>query len=141
MMSLNKKPQGFSIVMAMFILVVLSLLGAAMLSIAGSGNESVARAVLSARALMAAESGAQRKLNEIFPPGGAVNPAACQSSPGTDYVNFTGLVGCSNFSVVVECDSITVNAVHYFTLTSVGSCGPTSEPAVRIIEVQAKDSI
>lgn len=141
MISVKRTSQGFSIVMAMFILVVLALLAAAMLSIVGAGSDSVAREVLSARALMAAESGAQRKLNEIFPPGAAVNPASCQSAPGTNYTDFSGLVGCSNFSVVVECSSVNVNAVNYFTLTSVGRCGPTSDQAVRIVEVQAKDSI
>ena len=141
MMSVSKRLQGFSIVMAMFILVVLALLAAAMLSIVGAGSDSVVREVLSARALMAAESGAQRKLNEIFPPGAVVNPAACQAAPGTNYTDFTALVGCSNFSVVVECNSVNVNAVNYFTLTSVGRCGPSADQAVRVVEVQAKDSI
>jgi MSHA biogenesis protein MshP len=136
-----KSEQGFSIIMAVFILVVLGLLAAAMLSIMSAGADSVAREVLSSRALMAAKSGAERKLNEIFPPGAAANPSACQTSPATTYADFTGLVGCSNVSVVVDCTFVTVNAVSYFTVTSEGRCGPTSEPAVRIVELQAKDSI
>lgn len=137
----NKIEQGFSIIMAIFILVVLGLLAVAMLSIISAGSDSVAREVLSARALMAAKSGAERKLNEIFPPGAVVNPAACQTSPATSYAGFSGLVGCSNVSVVVDCTFVTVNTVSYFTVTSEGRCGPSAEPAVRIVEVQAKDSL
>ncbi len=133
-----KKERGFSIVMALFILVVLALLAAAMLSIMSAGADSVAREVISARALLAAESGAERKLSEIFPPGGAVNVAACQNSPGTTYGSFAGLTACSNVSVVVDCSVVTVNGENYFTLTSEGRCGPASDPAVRIVEVQAR---
>lgn len=134
----REKVQGFSIVMALFILVVLSLLAAAMLSIMSAGADSVAREVVSARALLAAESGAERKLGEIFPPGAAVNIAACQNSPGTTYASFAGLTACSNVSVVVDCSVVTVNAENYFTLTSEGRCGPVSAPAVRVVEVQAR---
>jgi MSHA biogenesis protein MshP len=125
--------------MAIFILVVLSMLAAAMISIMAAGTDSVAREVLSARALMAAESGAQRNLNEIFTPGAAVDTAGCQAAKS--YSGFAGLVGCSNVSVVVDCNFVTVNTVNYFTLTSVGRCGPVSDQAVRVIEVQAKDGL
>lgn len=133
-----RNSRGFSIIMALFILVVLSMLAAAMISIMAAGADSVAREVLSARALMAAESGAQRNLNEIFTPGAAVNVAACQ--PTRVYGGFAGLTGCSNVAVVVNCSSVTVDSIDYFTLISEGRCGPLSDQAVRIIEVQAKDS-
>jgi MSHA biogenesis protein MshP len=133
-----KKAQGFSIIMAVFILVVLSLLAAAMMSIMSAGSDSVAREVLSSRAFMAAQSGAERKLSEIFPASAPINTAQCQA---TTYTDFNGLAGCSNASVVVQCNIVTVNAVNYFTVTSEGRCGPNAEPAVRVVEVQAKDDV
>ena len=138
MVTQQRNSRGFSIIMALFILVVLGALSAAMISIMAAGADSVAREVLSARALMAAESGAQRNLNEIFTPGAAVNVAACQ--PTSVYGGFAGLAGCSNTSVIVKCSYITVDSVDYFTLISEGRCGPLADQAVRVIEVQAKDS-
>ena len=78
------KQQGFSIVFAIFVLVVLSLLATAMFNIMAAGSDTVARQVLSARALFAAESGAQRQLNAIFPPGASASvTASCAGSAGS----------------------------------------------------------
>ncbi|MCP3908395.1 MAG: hypothetical protein GY712_10320 [Oceanicoccus sp.] len=136
MVASRKKQQGFSVVMAVFIIVVLGMLAAAMIKFLSAGAESVAREIISARALMAAESGAQRKLNEIFPPGGATDTSRCVAD--TPYT-FGGIEGCSNTSVSVACQFAVVDSVNYFTVNSTGRCGPLSEQAVRIVEVQAKD--
>jgi len=123
---------GVSLVLAIFVLVVMSVLAAALMNILAVGSDTVAREVVSSRALMAAHSGAQRKLSEIFPAGGAINMAACQAE---DY-NFASLLGCSN--AIISCSSVTVESVSYFTVRSTGRCGPAAAPAVRVIEVQAK---
>lgn len=128
-----EKQRGFSLVMAIFVIVVMSLLGAALNNILSAGSDSVAREVVSARALMAAESGAQRKLNEVFPPGGATVIGNCNA---TTYV-MSGLFACTD--VAVSCDLVTIDGVNYITLQSIGRCGPTSDLAVRVIDVQAKD--
>ncbi len=138
--SLRQSQQGISIVLAIFILVVLSLLAAALINVLAGGTESVAREVISTRALFAAESGAQRQLNEIFTPGSAMNVAACAdavNTPRTNTFTLGGLFGCGN--AVVECEYVTIDSINYFTVTSTGSCGPTGEPSVRVIQVQAKD--
>jgi MSHA biogenesis protein MshP len=143
----RKKQCGASLMMAIFILVVLSLLGVAMIRILAVGTDVVAREVVSARALLAAESGAQKKLSEIFPPGAVgSNTALCASAPGVVGLHtYTGAVGelagisgCSSLRVEVSCSYVLVGVVNYFTIKSRGRCGPTSDPAVRIIEVQAK---
>lgn len=136
----SRKQQGLSVVLAIFVLVVLSLLAAAMFNIMASGSDSVAREVVSARALFAAESGAQRQLNGIFPPGGVVETGSCSSAVETPRANtfvMGGLIGCND--VVVVCEYVSIDAVNYFSLTSTGRCGPAGDGAVRVIEVQAKD--
>jgi MSHA biogenesis protein MshP len=134
------KQQGFSIVFAIFVLVVLSLLATAMFNIMAAGSDTVARQVLSARALFAAESGAQRQLNAIFPPGASASvTASCAGSAGSPRTNtfsMGGLIGCSD--VIVVCDYVLIDAVNYFSLTSTGRCGPADDSAVRAIEVRAK---
>ena len=137
----KRSQQGLSLVLAIFILVVLSLLGAALINILNVGTESVAREVISTRALFAAESGAQRQLNAIFPPGAATSTGQCAASAGavrTNSFTLSGLVGC-NSSVAVQCSYITIDGVNYFTIVSTGNCGPPNEPSVRVVEVQAKD--
>ncbi len=136
----SRKQQGLSLVLAIFVLVILSMLSAAMFNIMASGSDSVAREVVSARALFAAESGAQRQLNAILPPGGAVVTGSCSGAVGTPRTNtFTmgGLIGCND--VVVVCEYVSIEAVNYFSITSTGRCGPAGDGAVRIIEVQARD--
>lgn len=129
---MRKQQSGMSLVLAIFVLVVMSLLGAAMVNILRSGSDSVAREVISSRALMAAESGAQRLLNEIFPPGGAVLTANCRDKT---YV-MNGLFACN--TVDVSCQVLTIDSVNYFTLSSTGRCGPLGDESIRVIQVQAK---
>lgn len=137
---LAKLQQGLSLVMAVFVLVVLSLLGAAMINIIAGGTESVAREVISTRTLFAAESGAQRTLGEIFPPGAAAIPGNCVVGPVINPASYlAGIVGCSNLTVTISCIRREVSAVNYYTISSTASCGPVNEKAVRTVEVQAKD--
>ena len=148
---MQRRQRGASLLMAVFIIVVLALLAAAMMNILAGGTDSVAREVISTRALFAAESGAQRKLNEIFPPGSSASVStACAAIAGaansqlTRYnaANgnaFVGLTGCSDVSV--SCYYLLIDTVNYYFINSVGTCGPNGEPAVRVVEVQAKDGV
>ncbi|MEH6557963.1 MAG: hypothetical protein V7459_01155 [Oceanicoccus sp.] len=139
MINASHKQQGISIVLAIFVLVILSLLAAAMFNIMAAGADSVAREVVSTRALFAADSGAQRQLNAIFPPGGVAVTASCSNAEGTPRTNtFTmgGLVGCND--VVVVCEYVSIDTINYFSITSTGQCGPAGDGALRVVGVQAK---
>ena len=129
------KQSGISLVLALFILVVLSMLGAAMMNLLSVNSDSVAREVASTRALMAANSGAERNLSAILPPGGATNTSQCVAA-STSY-GAMGLMGCSDVSVT--CELTTEAGVNYFMITSTGSCGPSGDEATRVVRVQAKD--
>ena len=121
--------------LALFILVVLSMLGAAMMNLLSASSDSVAREVASTRALMAANSGAERNLSAILPPGGSTDTSQCVSS--TTSYGAMGLTGCSDVSV--RCELTAEAGVNYFMITSTGSCGPSGDEAVRVVRVQAKD--
>ncbi|MBL4826896.1 MAG: hypothetical protein JKY66_04150 [Spongiibacteraceae bacterium] len=129
--------RGASLVIAIFILVALSLLAAAMINILNTGADSVAREVLSTRALFAAESGAQWKLNAIFPPGSPTATANCNDDDPT----LSGLTFCANAYIDVNCTFLPINGSNYFTITSMGLCGPTNEQAARVVEVKARDGL
>ncbi|WP_019528128.1 pilus assembly PilX family protein [Dasania marina] len=129
-MSNKKAQQGISLIIVVFILVALSILAAAMVQVLTASSASVAREVLSARAFMAAESGAQRMLNDISTTG--KNACAAPFS-----FTFLALEGCG--VVEGECIFREIAGDIYYTITSEGVCGPATEQAFRSIEVQAKN--
>lgn len=142
------KQQGFSIAMAIFVLVILAMLGAAMARIVAQGQESVAREVVSIRALMAAESGAERGLQAVL--SGASACGGDLSNPPTSYaalgfsqwsMSGDGLAGCSADvscgETLADNNQDGTDTPHY-TIRSIGSCGPSGSQAVRIVEVQAR---
>lgn len=131
----NKKQQGVSLIVVVFILVSLSILASALVQVLTASNDSVAREVLSARAFLAAESGAQRMLNEIY----EGNESDCDT-PSPQYL-FPALEGCATVAVVCTLiDDVPVGSPNiYYTITSTGQCGPIGERASRTVEVQAKN--
>lgn len=87
---------GFSLVSAIFLLVVLSALGAFMVSFSGVQHTSAARDILGARAYQAARSGIEWGAYQVLTPA---YPAACPA-----ITNLTGLAGTlAPFTVTVQC--------------------------------------
>lgn len=139
---------GFSIPIAIFVLVVIGMLGAAMVNILNQGQESIAREILSMRAFMAAESGVERGLNEVLVGSGG---ALCAANNLNDTANFNtlfnwslsapGMTGCA---VSVTCGTEQLDAdgdgsnENYFAIRAAGECGPTNNRAHRIVQVQAR---
>jgi len=130
-----RSQRGSSIAMAIFVLVVVGMLGAAMVNILNKGQENVAREVISMRALMAAESGAERGLLQALS-GGDCNGVGVVVAPSLTWgaMGGEGLQGCS---AEVSCAVFLLNGVNYYTIKSEGECGPTSDRAHRIIQLQA----
>ncbi len=133
-----KTQQGSALVVAIFIIIVMSLLGATLVSMLDSSQESVAYEVLGTRAYTAAQSGAQWQLGQIFPAGlasDAVNGCSVESPP--IIVNIEGLKGC----VIVDpvaCTEFVHDGVHYYTITSTGECKIGGEVTSRTVEVEAR---
>ncbi len=95
------RQRGFSIVAAIFVLVVLGMLGAYMVDISGVAHTTAAYAAQGARAYRAAASGAQWARRRAFTHTGATC-GANPSTPEQHFFNFTG-GGLNGFSVEIEC--------------------------------------
>ena len=113
--------------LALFVLTVLLLLGAALMKTLTSSSETMAQEVLGTRALAAANSGMQAHLMRLFP----LSDVAYACPADTTY-NFNGVAGLNHCSAVVDCEilfrdnsrsNIKGGDVLYFTLESSGSCG------------------
>lgn len=61
------KQQGSSIVLALFVIIILSLLGGVLMQMISTSSETVSQEVLGTRAYMAANSAIQTELQLLFP--------------------------------------------------------------------------
>jgi len=120
-----KQQQGSMLVIALFIIVVMSLLAATLSRVLSSSADSVANEVYSAKAYYAAESGMDYGIYQIlrnnqicadFPAVTAISGAA---NVQFDISNETGLENCS---VAITCQRIPVDNSSLFYLTSTGTC-------------------
>jgi MSHA biogenesis protein MshP len=133
-----KKQSGAALIMAVIVIVVTGMLGAAMTAMLELSDEMSAREVISARALMAAGSGVNRTLEclQTTPVGGRCG--ACAAT----YVWPVTLEGLNGCSTTVTCnrdmqliDTSGAVVESYYTLNASGTCG-TAPPAVRQIQVR-----
>lgn len=120
---------GFTMPIAIFILVIMALIGVAMTKIASTGALSIANETFSVRALYAAESGAQWAMNKIFPLNGTY--PGCFSNTTLNYSS----AGLSRCQADVSCqDNGMFNGHRHYQITSRGQCGD----AVRELQVGAR---
>lgn len=134
------KYQGSSLVIAIFIIVVMSLLGAALVKMLASSQQNVTFEVLGARAYTAAQTGVQWQLAQLFPVGlmsGTEQACNDVSHVPPTINNTSGLQGCYIINPI-ECNDFLHNGVRYYTITSIGQCDIDGEVTSRIIEVEAR---
>ncbi|MFN4289518.1 MAG: hypothetical protein ACK4E7_01410 [Permianibacter sp.] len=132
--SFPSRQAGFSLPLALFIIVVLGLLATVLYRVVALNQLSVVQETLSARAFLAAESGAQAGMMRLFPISGAA--ASCSGSPGIDQsFSSSGLVGCD---VTLVCSSLLVDGEMHYQMSSTGVCRAGNLRASRTIEVSAR---
>ncbi|WP_426359768.1 hypothetical protein ACPUVO_05950 [Pseudocolwellia sp. HL-MZ19] len=143
MLLLNQKLKttqtGSSLVIGIFILVIMSLLGAALIEIMESNEDAYTYEVLGTRAYNAAQSGIQIEMQNVFPlieaSGGT--PSVCDNNSRDE--SFTSIDGLSGCLATLQCSSIThESSTTYYTISSIGQCEINGEVTSRTIEVQAK---
>lgn len=121
MMRLQK---GFSIVSAIFLLVVLAFLGAAMVTFSTNQHQSVAMDVMGVRAYQAARAGVEWGAYQVLRGGGAGACAGVLPPPtftGSTLAGFTVTVTCAPF-VASEVSAIG-GTVTVYDLTSTATQG------------------
>lgn len=120
--------RGSAIMVALFVIVIVGLLAAALGRLLLDSGEKVTVEVLGVRALMAAQSGVEQGLYQLYPNG--VWQAATADANGktgcdkvTTSLSFSsdGLRGCSA-AIVCTTLSVTSGAVTSYRLASTGRC-------------------
>jgi len=132
----NTQQKGSAIVIAIFVIVVMALLGAGLVKILASSAESVAYEVIGTRAYAAAQTGAQWQLLEIFPHDTDTR-TACQSTiTEPDLSNVEGLEYCA---ATVTCnDDGEFDGTTYYIITSTGQCSFGGVITSRTVEIEAR---
>lgn len=127
---LPSKQSGLGLPVALFIIIIMSLIAVAVNQLNLSSNQAYSQNVLSARAFYAAESGAQIRSQVVL----STRPCACGSSESISY-DFT-VPGLNQCQADTNCTSFVAAGNTYCTIISIGSCGDKS--AERTIEVRVK---
>lgn len=123
--------QGSMLVIALFVIIVLALLGVTMTRMLSSTSETVIHEVLGQRAINAAKSGIECALLAQFGEG-------CSSNGDKDLSGVAGLDSCS-YSVETSAKDITDGGddFTYFTFTSTGQCTAGKINVTRFVYVDA----
>lgn len=130
----RRNQSGAAMIMAIIILVVCSLLGAAMVSLLQVGQESSAREVISVRALFSAYSGVNRTL-ECVRRGNTC--ADCSGSFNWSNT-LNGLNSCTanvTCTLDVQLSNNSQVTQEYYTIDSIGRCA-SDMPATRSVQVK-----
>jgi MSHA biogenesis protein MshP len=129
-LSAKVRSGGLGLVSAIFLILVVGVLVVAIARMVRTSGDAFAQDVISHRAFLAAESGAQLGLNRVFAPAGA---GSCTS--WTFDLDGAGLPSCA---ASVSCTSDVVAAATYYTLTSAGRCDVGGFVAERRVLVRAQ---
>jgi MSHA biogenesis protein MshP len=121
----GKNERGFSLILAIFLMVVFALLLVALVRIETASNLISGAQMTAERALMAAQSGAEAGVYQIAPANGS--PASsCFSA-----ISSSSLAGLADCSVSATCDSATDTSGNTdFLVTSTGTCGDATRTVV-----------
>jgi MSHA biogenesis protein MshP len=126
------RQKGLGLPSALFLIIVMILIVAAINQLNEVNASAYGREWLSMRAFYAAESGAQISAVRALNPSQALG--ACDNNFISNQVlSNPGLNGCR---ISVSCYSQSVEGDIYFTFTSTGTCGNGTDIANRVIQVR-----
>jgi len=149
--NVTKNQQGSALVIAVFIIVVMTILGLALVRMLNTSSESVAYEVIGTRAYATAQTGIQWAGREVFPLGtgsarhcnGTVVTAASTGSgveeklsPPSGIKDSAGLANCKISEL--KCKDLKYDGVTYFTITSTGQCDVSGVTTSRSIVIEAR---
>lgn len=144
-----QKQNGAALAVAVFIIVVMGLIGMAMVRILGDSSQAIVSEVYGTRAQAAARTGAELFLTELFPHDSPVATTLCPArtslappevSPEQTFT-ISGLAGCS---VTVYCDRADFTTPHsgtHFRIISEGQCQVGESAYSKVLMLEASDEV
>ena len=120
------RSKGSALILALFIIIVLTLLGVALTRVLSTSNETIAQEVIGTRALMAANSAMQAQLQQLFPLNATGTCPVITLPALTANYDFTTIDGLYHCKANTSCSlyfTDPATGVNYFRITSTGECG------------------
>ena len=131
------RQRGSMLVIAIFVIVVMSLLGLTITQILSASSDAVIHEVYGVRALNAAQTGIQASIADAFPVSGA---SVCAGTGTPLVLDLSAVNGLENCTVTATCVMTPFDAgtVEYYRFNSVGTCSAGDVIASRHVAVDAK---
>jgi MSHA biogenesis protein MshP len=120
---LGAKQRGSMLVIAVFVIIVFSLLGLTLTRLLVSSSDAIIHEVYGLRALNAARTGVEQAISSAFPLPPA--PPSCSAAPVAPVNLNLNIKGLENCAYVAGCEAIIVTDVAtytYYRFESTGSC-------------------
>ena len=130
------KQRGSALTMAIFMIVVFSLLGLVMIKVISAGSENLSYEVLGLRAYTAADSGLQWGLQQLFPLSPVVIECADIDFTNVPTLQIEGLAQCQIENL--QCTDFVEAGTRYYTMTSTGTCTGAEVSTSRTLQIDAR---
>lgn len=128
---MRRSAAGAGLIAAIALIVLVAVLVLAIARSVEFGAQSQSIEMLSERASLAAQSGAQLALNRAFAPQGV---GVCANTS----FDVSGLPGLNICASQVSCTTTVVRSQPYYTIESTGTCATGDMQATRTVRVQAR---
>lgn len=126
--------RGSALIVAIFVIVVTSLLVATLSGLLRTNNESVVTEVYGTRAFTAAQSGLQQGMNQLFP-----LDSEMQACPAVDTsMDFSDAKGLQNCEVSIQCMSDNYESDTHYRLIATGECTVGAQVTTRVLAMEAR---
>lgn len=140
------KQQGSSLVLALFVIIILTLLGSVLMRMISTSSETVSQEVLGTRAYMAANSAMQAELQRLFPLNGISGVCNANNTYDLETASNDDIPGLYDCDASTTCDnyypiSVDPTAIQYYRLTSTGECGSGAMAANSKVVVKSSRTI
>jgi len=116
-----KKQAGVSVVTAIFLVIVLALMGSGMVSLLTTSQQSISHEITSAKAYMAGRSCLQWGMYQSI-----YTPAAASSSNTITFNNNTS--GLFNSQCATTIDTISADSLTFYNINAVATFGSAASP-------------
>ncbi|WP_194756226.1 pilus assembly PilX family protein [Aliidiomarina indica] len=135
----TRQQRGASLAVVIFILVVLASLGVVMVRVLSLGSASVVSEVVGTRAVLAARSGLELALTDLFPLNQSTATSCTVVNSNRSEVNFTG-AGLTDCRAEVSCVELDAGDFIQYRLVSVGVCAVGNQEFSRRLLLEASDA-
>ena len=135
-----KKQSGSALIMAVFIIIVISLLGMSLMSMQRDSAETTSYEIYAARAYLAAYSASEIALVKLFPLGDTeVSAANCTAVDPVDLPDDNDTIGFHGCSASYTCETISAasSTTIRYKVTSTAVCENSEINTRRQITVEA----